>query len=94
VSSRSPSCASKSLLGFILVSRAREAAYLSASSLAQRLGMRPVVAHCHLGLGRLCAHTGDSTAAGRELDTALALYRELGIAYWPEQVKALLQGLR
>jgi hypothetical protein len=35
-----------------------ETHYRDALALAERLGMRPFVTHCHLGLGRLCWRTG------------------------------------
>ena len=38
---------------------AAESSYRAASALAAELGMRPLVAHCHLGLGKLYRRTGD-----------------------------------
>ena len=35
-------------------------AYRDAAAMAERLGMRPLVAHCHLGLGKLHRRTGKS----------------------------------
>jgi len=35
-----------------------EASYRQAMVLADELGMRPLVAHCHLGLGKLYGHEG------------------------------------
>src|SRR5262249_40893676 len=35
-----------------------ETHYRQALALAEPRGMRPLVAHCHLGLGKLCARTG------------------------------------
>jgi tetratricopeptide (TPR) repeat protein len=41
-----------------------EAHYRQASALASELGMRPLVAHCHLGLGKLYRHTGQRAGSG------------------------------
>jgi tetratricopeptide (TPR) repeat protein len=49
-------------------------------ALATELGMRPVVAHCHLGLGKLFRRTGDHVRAQEHLTTATAMYRERGHA--------------
>ena len=52
--------------------------YRQALALADELGMRPLVAHCHLGLGMLYAKTGQPEQARAELSTAIALYRAMG----------------
>ena len=41
------------------------------------------VAHCHLGLGKLYRRTGDRTKAEEHLTTALAMYREMRMGWWP-----------
>jgi hypothetical protein len=51
-------------------------------------GMRPLVAHCHLGLGRLCRRTGKRQEAKEHLTTAMTLYREMDMTYWLEQAEA------
>jgi hypothetical protein len=56
--------------------------YGEALSLATELGMRPLVAHCHLGLGNLYRRTGDHAKAHEHLTTATAMYREMGMAFW------------
>ncbi len=48
--------------------------------------MRPLVAHCHLGLGKLHRRAGDDTKAREHLTTAATMYREMGMTYWLEQV--------
>src|SRR5262249_49323592 len=52
-------------------------AYQHALSLATELGMRPLAAHCHLGLGRLPAKVGESEDMAANLARAMALYREM-----------------
>jgi tetratricopeptide (TPR) repeat protein len=48
-----------------------EIAYREALTRASTLGMRPLVAHCHLGLGRLYRRTGDDRMAREHLTTAM-----------------------
>ena len=54
--------------------------------------MRPLVAHCHLGLGKLYAHTGKREQAQEQLRTATTMYREMGMRFWLEQVERELRG--
>ena len=62
-------------------------------ALAEELGMRPLVAHCHLGLGRLYAQTGRSAPARAALATAIDLYRAMDMTFWlPQAEAALAQG--
>jgi hypothetical protein len=44
--------------------------------------MRPLVAHCHLGLGKLYQRTGQREQAQEHLTTATTMYREMGMTYW------------
>jgi tetratricopeptide (TPR) repeat protein len=55
--------------------------------LAEELGMRPLVAHCHLGLGKLYRRTGKREPAQEHLNTATMMYREMGMTYWVEAVR-------
>jgi hypothetical protein len=48
-------------------------------------GMRPLVAHCHLGLGKLYRQTRDSERAKQHLTTATTMYRDMGMTFWLEQ---------
>jgi hypothetical protein len=43
--------------------------------------MRPLVAHCHLGLGKLYRRTGKRAQAQEHLATATTMYREMGMTY-------------
>ncbi len=47
--------------------------------------MRLLVAHCHLGLGKLYRHTHTRQLAQEHLITALTMYREMGMTYWLEK---------
>jgi tetratricopeptide (TPR) repeat protein len=64
--------------------------YQQALALAEELGMRPLVAHCHLGLGTLYAKTGQGEQARAELSTAIAMYRAMAMAFWLPQAEGAL----
>jgi tetratricopeptide (TPR) repeat protein len=70
---------------------AAEAYYRDALTLASDLDMRPLVAHCHLGLGRLHADHGKETQAKEHLGTAATMYREMAMRSWLEQAEAALR---
>src|SRR5262249_59670737 len=59
--------------------------YQQALALAKLQGMRPVIAHCHLGLGRLYRRTGQPEHARENLATAMTMYREMDMDFWLEQ---------
>ena len=54
-----------------------QAHYSQALARAEELGMRPLVAHCHLGLGTLYQRTGQRPEAQEHLTTAMTMYREM-----------------
>jgi tetratricopeptide (TPR) repeat protein len=69
-----------------------EAQYRQALALAKPRGMRPLVAHCHRGLGTLYRQMGRGEQARAELSTAIDLYRALEMTFWlPEAEAALVQ---
>jgi len=70
-----------------------EAAYVEAMARAEELGMRPLVAHCHLGLGTLYRRTGKRDQAWQHFTTATTMYREIGMRFWLEQAEAELQEI-
>ena len=49
--------------------------------------MRPLQAHCHLGLGTLYAAIGQQQAR-TALSTAIALYRDMDMTFWLPQAEA------
>ena len=67
-----------------------EAHYQQALALAEELGMRPLQAHCHRGLGTLYAKTGQWEQARAALSTAIALYRAMEMTFWLPQAEAIL----
>jgi tetratricopeptide (TPR) repeat protein len=67
-----------------------EAFYRQALTLAEELGMRPLVAHCHLGLGTLHNRIGRGDQARTDLAAAIALYRAMEMTFWLPQAEAVL----
>jgi tetratricopeptide (TPR) repeat protein len=70
-----------------------EAHYRGALALAEPRGMRPLVAHCHLGLGKLYRRTGKPEQAREHLTTATAMYREMDMLFWLKQAEAEMSEL-
>jgi tetratricopeptide (TPR) repeat protein len=69
-----------------------EAHYRQALALAEALGMRPLMAHCHLGLGTLYAKTGQQEQARAALSTAIEVYCAMAMPFWlPQAEMALAQ---
>ena len=52
--------------------------------------MRPLLAHCHHGLGTLYARTGQQEQARAALSTAIAMYRTMDMTFWLPQAEATL----
>jgi tetratricopeptide (TPR) repeat protein len=64
--------------------------YCQALALAEELGMRPLQAHCHHGLGTLYARQGQQEQARTALSTAIALYRAMDMRLWLPQAEVVL----
>jgi tetratricopeptide (TPR) repeat protein len=86
------------LLGEIAAARERldveQAAdyYQQALTLADELGMRPLLAHCQRGLGTLYARSSQWEKAHTTLSAAMALYNAMEMSFWlPEMESALNQ---
>jgi tetratricopeptide (TPR) repeat protein len=67
-----------------------EAHYQQALTLAEELGMRPLQAHCHRGLGILYAQIGQRKQACAALSAAIELYRAMEMTFWLPQAEAVL----
>jgi DNA-binding winged helix-turn-helix (wHTH) protein/tetratricopeptide (TPR) repeat protein len=67
-----------------------EAYYRQALGMADELGMRPLQAHCHLGLGTLYAKIDQREQACTELAGAIDLYRAMDMTFWLPQTEATL----
>jgi hypothetical protein len=55
--------------------------------------MRPEVAHCHLGLGKLYRRSGRREQAHEHLTAATTLFREMDMRFWLEQAEAESRAL-
>jgi hypothetical protein len=51
------------------------------------LGLRPLVAYCHLGLAKLYRRTDKGERAQEHLATATTMYRDMGMTYWLEKAE-------
>jgi Adenylate and Guanylate cyclase catalytic domain len=60
----------------------------AALALAETLGMLPLQAHCHLGLGTLYAKIDQREPARAELSAAIDLYRAIEMTFWLPQAEA------
>ena len=87
------------LLAEISASEARPALgpavsiYERARALAEELGMRPLVAHCHLGLAKLFRHTGERDEAQKHLSIATTMYRDMDMRFWLERADSEMGAL-
>jgi tetratricopeptide (TPR) repeat protein len=61
--------------------------YRQALTLAEELGMRPLVAHCHRSLGTLYSQIGRLELVHAELTMATHLYRTMDMTFWLLQVE-------
>jgi class 3 adenylate cyclase/tetratricopeptide (TPR) repeat protein len=64
--------------------------YRQALALAEELGMCPLQAHCHRGLGMLYATIGQPEQARVELSTAIEMYTSMDMTFWLPQAEAAL----
>ncbi|HZC03423.1 MAG TPA: adenylate cyclase, partial [Gammaproteobacteria bacterium] len=69
---------------------AAEAAYRQALALAEELGMRPLLAHCYLGLGTLYVKIGRLTQARAALSTAIEQFHAMEMTFWLPKAEASL----
>jgi DNA-binding SARP family transcriptional activator/tetratricopeptide (TPR) repeat protein len=67
--------------------------YSGALALAAELGLRPLVAHCHVGLGNLYQSTGKREQAQEHFSTAIAMYREMDMRFWLEKAEQAMKSL-
>jgi tetratricopeptide (TPR) repeat protein len=80
------------LLGNIALMRGdllhAETLHREAHATAAAGSRRPLVAHCHLGLGKLYRRTGKHQEAQEHLTTATTMYREMDMRFYLEQAEA------
>jgi class 3 adenylate cyclase/tetratricopeptide (TPR) repeat protein len=71
-----------------------EAHYCQALALAEALGLRPLQAHCHFGLGTLYAKIGRVEQARAELSAAIALFQSMEMTFWLPQAEVALAQVK
>jgi len=70
-----------------------ERLYREAIVVAEGQGRRPIIAHCHFGLGTLYRRTGKRKLAQEHLTAAMTMYREMDMRFYLEQAEAELHNL-
>jgi class 3 adenylate cyclase len=65
-----------------------------ALALAEELGMRPLQAHCHHGLGTLYRQTGRDALARAALSTAIEMYRAMDMTFWLPAAESALTEVK
>ena len=70
-----------------------EAHYHQALALAEELGLRPLLAHCHLGLGKLSRRGGTRQEAREYITTAATMFGEMDMRFYLEQAEAEMREL-
>jgi predicted ATPase len=71
-----------------------ETFYSHALVLAEELGMRPLQAHRHFGLGTLHLKLEQQARAHAALSTAIDLYRAMEMTFWLPQAEAMLAQVK
>jgi tetratricopeptide (TPR) repeat protein len=65
-----------------------ETCYQEACAVAEELGMRPLVAHCHSGLSKFYRRAGKTAESDPDFQTARTMYRDMGMRFWLERAEA------
>ena len=68
--------------------------YRQALALAEARDMRPLVAHCHLGMGEVHSAAGQSGQARSALAQAHRLYAQIGMPHWTKRCEATQSAVR
>jgi tetratricopeptide (TPR) repeat protein len=70
-----------------------EAYYQQALVLATELSMRPLQAHCHLGLGKLYSRMARTAQAQGKLSAATNLYQTMDMTFWLSEANTVLMQI-
>jgi class 3 adenylate cyclase/tetratricopeptide (TPR) repeat protein len=73
---------------------AAEGHYRKAMAMASELGMAPLVAHCHFGLGKRHGRASKNEQSREHLVAAAGLYRTLEMPSWIREIEVTLQRLQ
>ena len=79
------------LAGRVAIAAEERGIYRSALAIAQAQDMRPLVARCRLGLGKLYRRASNQEQAHEHLSTATTMCREMGMTYWLETAETELR---
>jgi hypothetical protein len=80
--------------GFLLIGkRNAERSFRAANIIGDELKMRPLMAHCHVGLGKLYQRSGDLRLAKMHLGTGVSMMREMELGIWFKRAEAELKEL-
>ncbi len=63
--------------------------FMESMALAEQFGMSPLIAHCHLSLGRTYRQDGKHQEAEEHATTATIMYRDMGMRVWQERANTL-----
>jgi class 3 adenylate cyclase/tetratricopeptide (TPR) repeat protein len=67
--------------------------YRTALALAEPRGMRPLIANCHLSLGKLYRRTGEREQAQEHIVIATTMYREMDMPFWLDKAEGEVRQL-
>jgi class 3 adenylate cyclase/tetratricopeptide (TPR) repeat protein len=67
--------------------------YQHALALATDLGLRPLVAHCHFGLGKVYLQTSKRDEAREHFTSATTMYGEMDMQFWLTRAEVEMRGL-
>ena len=67
--------------------RMAEKHFCQALALAEELGMRPLIAHCQVGLGKLYRRSGELQQANKHLTNGIAMMRDMQMGFWLEKAE-------
>ena len=67
--------------------------FRQAMGLAEELGMRPLIARCHLDLGKLYRRAGKPEQGHNHVSSAMTMYREMDMPFWLEKAKAEMREM-
>jgi len=62
--------------------------YAQAMAMATKLGMRPLIGHCHAGLASLYRRAGDRSRADEHVAAAATIYREIDMRFQLDETDA------
>lgn len=71
-----------------------ETCYAKSAALALTLGMRPLLAHCHLGRGKVRRRAGNRRASSQDLTAAINFFDQMGSQFWSEKANSELKAVK